>query len=239
MKKILKSLLPKSIIDIYRKILLKQFRNLRNEEIMLKIYKEKWWGSNKQYDSEFYSGSGSHDEDIILPYISAVQDFLKTGRFNVVDVGCGDFNVGSQLYKFSLNYIACDIVLPLIEHNKNKFVDTNLTFQTLDLVNDALPDGDVLIIRQVLQHLSNDNILKAISKFSKYQYLILTEQIPSTEFISNVDIPSGPGVRHFKKSGIVLEDPPFNFKFLRKQEIAKVEDMFDKSYIITILYVLN
>jgi hypothetical protein len=76
-----------------------------------------------------------------------------------VDLGCGDFNVGSQLRPYCSEYVACDIVQSLIERNKLKFADRGVEFRALDMASDPLPAGDVVFIRQVLQHMSNAQIL--------------------------------------------------------------------------------
>ena len=54
------------------------------------------WGGK---DFDFYSGSGSHDSQIIEPYLDAVSTFLKShnNTLTVCDLGCGDFNIGKQL----------------------------------------------------------------------------------------------------------------------------------------------
>ena len=42
---------------------------------------------------------------------------------NVVDLGCGDFSIGSQIRKNCNDFIAIDIFDELIEANKKKFKD--------------------------------------------------------------------------------------------------------------------
>lgn len=45
----------------------------------------------------------------------------------------------------------------------------------LDITLDDLPKGNVIILRQVLQHLSNFEIIKFIKKINlNYQYLLVT-----------------------------------------------------------------
>ena len=45
------------------------------KDAMEQIYKMKLWGSGK---TKFYSGIGSHDSNIIAPYIQVVSEFLKS-----------------------------------------------------------------------------------------------------------------------------------------------------------------
>lgn len=187
------------------------------KEAMEQIYEEKLWGGS---DHDFYSGSGSHDPALTGPYIDKVRTFL--GSFEeplvVCDLGCGDFNVGNELVDHTKKYIAVDIVEPLIERNKERFQNENLEFRCLDIAEDKWPTGDCVILRNVLQHLSNTEIEKVVEKLSAYRYLILTEHIPEGDFEPNKDIISGQGIRIKKKSGVDLMKAPFKLKVSSKEE---------------------
>lgn len=121
------------------------------------------WGSNK---SEFYSGLGSHHPESVNPYIAVISAFLKNFVTPpvVCYLGCGDFNIGKELVKYTRNYIALDIVPDLIAHNQTTFKAENLEFRALDIAKDELPSGDCAILRQVLQHLSNAEIKSVVEK---------------------------------------------------------------------------
>jgi predicted TPR repeat methyltransferase len=84
---------------------------------------------------EFYSGDGSHDSEIVIPYIKAFVSFLTSFKttLTVCDLDCGDFNIGNQLMKCTKQYCAVDIVENVIEFNKEKFKVENLEFQCLDI----------------------------------------------------------------------------------------------------------
>lgn len=130
------------------------------------IYEENHWGFSERDNRKYYSGAGSHDGNIVVPYIESVQDFLLTfdEKPNIIDLGCGDFFLGSTLRAFCNHYIACDIVEPLISYNKEKFNKLDVDFRLLDITNDELPAADVVIVRQILQHLSNFEIKKFVEK---------------------------------------------------------------------------
>ena len=191
------------------------------KDAMEQVYEMKLWGNN---DSAFYSGIGSHHPDIIMPYIATVSSFLKSleSPITVCDLGCGDFNVGKELVGFTDKYIGVDIVAPLVKHNSEKFVQENLEFYCLDIAVDDLPRGDVVILRQVLQHLSNSEIQSVLKKLSAYKYLILTEHLPEGDFVPNKEIISGQGTRLKKQSGVDLTAPPFNFKIKEKKKLLSV-----------------
>ncbi|MGB5983162.1 MAG: class I SAM-dependent methyltransferase [Nonlabens sp.] len=202
---------------------------------MKQVYEKNLWGSN---DQQFYSGIGSHDGLIVSPYIEAVSKFLQSfdEAPSICDLGCGDFNVGNQLLDLTSGYIAIDIVPELIAYNQNRFRNEKLDFLCLDIAKDDLPLTDCVILRQVLQHLSNAEILQILPKLKFYKYLILTEHVPQGDFTPNIDIISGQGIRLKKNSGVVLEEAPFNFKSVSKKELLRVNLENDKGCIITWIY---
>ena len=207
------------------------------KDAMQQIYDMHLWGGK---DFDFYSGDGSHNIKIVEPYLHSVSTFLKThnNSLTVCDLGCGDFNIGKQLAKHTKNYIGIDIVENLIERNKTLFKDKNLEFQCLDIVEDELPKADCIILRQVLQHLSNTEILKVVEKLSNYKFIILTEHLPVGDFESNKDIISGQGIRIKKNSGVNLLEAPFNLK-IEEQKILNETILEDHiGIIVTTIYTL-
>ena len=205
--------------------------------VMEQVYKLRLWGDEK---TEFYSGYGSHQADIIKPYIAAVISFLRSFKTPILvcDLGCGDFNVGKELVVYTKKYVAIDIVAPLITFNKEKFKEPNLEFHCLDIAVADLPIGDCAIIRQVLQHLSNGEVQAIVNKLLNFKYLILTEHVPEGAFIPNKDIISGQGIRFKKKSGINLLAPPFHLKVKEEKELIAFPLEGNKGILVTTLYVL-
>ena len=203
------------------------------KDAMQQVYEKNLWGSST---SDFYSGDGSHRSEIVAPYVEALVKFLNAfeSPVSVCDLGCGDFNVGKELVKYTKNYIAVDIVPELIERNKQEFKLANLEFQCLDIAVDELPIADCAIVRQVLQHISNDEIKQVVAKLSSYDYVIVTEHVPEGDFVPNIDIISGQGTRLKKQSGINLLLPPFNFKVLEESVLLSVIDK--NGLIVTTLY---
>lgn len=204
---------------------------------MTQIYDLKLWGGK---DVDFYSGNGSHDPKIINPYLDVLIAFFEShnNRLVVCDLGCGDFNIGKHLTKYTKTYIAIDIVENLINRNKTIYKESNLEFHCLDMVSDELPTGDCVILRQVLQHLSNSEIQTIIKKIARYKYLILTEHIPSGNFTPNKDIISGQGIRLKQNSGVNLLKEPFNLKVVDETvlNIHILEN--NKGHIVTTLYTM-
>ena len=188
---------------------------------MQQIYSEHLWGGESH---DFYSGEGSHLPEFVDPYMNVVTSFLNSFKkpITVCDLGCGDFNVGKQMVKHTKKYVAIDIVPELIQRNKKKFKAENLEFQCLDIAKDVLPPADCAILKQVLQHISNGEVLQVVKKLVGYKYVILTEHVPDSEFDPNKDIISGQGTRLKKQSGISLTASPFYFKVQEEKLLLSI-----------------
>lgn len=205
--------------------------------VMEQIYEQHLWGGKTH---TFYSGDGSHNTTITQPYLNATISFLKThnGNLSVLDLGCGDFNIGQHLVEYSKNYKAIDIVKPLIEHHKIKFKKHNLEFLCLDISKDTLPKADCVILRQVLQHLSNSEILRIVNQLKHYKYIILTEHLPNGEFKPNKDIIANQGNRVKYNSGVDLLEAPFYLKVKTETILSEVILGDGKGRILNLLYTL-
>lgn len=204
---------------------------------MEQVYAQGLWGSNQ---TGFYSGEGSHKPKLVGPYLNAVSTFLNsfTNPPVICDLGCGDFNIGKELVKYSQKYIAVDIVPDLIAFNKKQFLHPHLKFLCLDIAKDDLPFGDCVLLRQVLQHLSNAEVHAVLAKLSQFKYFVLTEHLPQGDFVPNKDIISGQGIRLKKKSGIQLAQAPFYLKAASERELVSVPLDKGKGVIVTTLYQL-
>jgi SAM-dependent methyltransferase len=192
-------------------------RNLRRQ-IFRDIYKNKRWGSDER--SKFFSGVGSRGQ-AAETYVEGITGLLKAhiselGRpLTVIDLGCGDFQIGRALVAGlpEITYVGCDIVPELLEHNNKIYADERVSFRQLDIVSDPLPGGDVCLVRQVLQHLSNADISNFLRRVN-YKYLYVTEGHPTVRTGPfNPDIRRGADVRFNWRTGcgrgVELDKPPF------------------------------
>ncbi|WP_246034853.1 class I SAM-dependent methyltransferase [Polaribacter aestuariivivens] len=205
------------------------------KKAMQQIYEQNLWGG---FTEDFYSGDGSHNPKLVSPYLKSIQTFLVTfnNPITVCDLGCGDFNIGINLLPFTKKYFAIDIVPELIKRNDKIYKAENLEFLCLDIAKDNVPKADCVIIRQVLQHLSNAEVQNILQKLYNFKYVILTEHLPSRNFESNKDIISGQGIRLKKQSGINILKPPFNFKVKEEKQLISIELPENKGKIVTNLY---
>ncbi len=226
-KNAVKKIIPASVLEWRkRKISAKiqqTFADKTAAETFSEIYAQNAWGGAK---GEFYSGDGS-DEEYANVYGKMVSRFIAENKIRrVVDLGCGDFRVASKFVSDDFNYTGCDVVPTLIEHLNKEFRNERIEFRCVNILEDELPDGDLGLIRQVLQHLSNAEIAQTLQNARKYKYLIVTEHFPNpqTEFTPNLDIPHGPIIRVQFDSAVVLDKPPFNLKNLELLLDIEVED---------------
>lgn len=191
-----------------------------NEECFTNIYKNHRWGS--EVGQDFYSGSGSHTKTIIYPYIDTLTRLIVNNELHhIVEIGCGDFFVMGKVLEnlrvkdFDYEYRGMDVVADLVVRNQKMFGCHNVNFSCVDASSSEseLPAGDICIIRQVLQHLSNADILCILDKVKKYRYLLVTEHIYEGEGIQyNLDKGTGANIRLNKCSGVYLEQPPYDRK---------------------------
>ena len=118
-------------------------------------------GGGGEGQEKFYSGSGSHKEEIILPYINLLTQIIVNNNIRLItDLGCGDFWIMRHVLGFlaeknyNFFYNGVDVVEDLINYNRETFRHPNIKFHCMDAAQDdsELPFGELLIIRQVLQH---------------------------------------------------------------------------------------
>jgi SAM-dependent methyltransferase len=176
--------------------------------VFAEIYHRAQWG---RAASGFSSGSGSNEAGSGL-YVDFVTRFVAEHRIRaIVDLGCGDFRVGRQIVTDEINYHGCDIVADVIAYNTRHHARPNIAFSCRDIVEQELPDGELCLVRQVFQHLSNADILRVVAKLRKFSFVLITdEQVRDDKAASNADIKPFHGTRRLFGQGIKLERPPFS-----------------------------
>ncbi|MCP3683596.1 MAG: class I SAM-dependent methyltransferase [bacterium] len=215
MKRFITKWLSISCINKLRKIK-RHFENKRNAnrtagEVFAEIYRKGKWGRVR---GEFCSGSGSIAAEIVNPYVSMICQYLQAfgHEKTVVDLGCGDFEIGKRLIAYCSEYIGVDIVPDLIEKHQLAKYESNVKFLCLDIAEGQLPDGDICFLRQVLQHLSNDEIANILPKLQQYEVVFVTEHYPNDNpnIVPNKDMVHGSGIRNYNNSAVYLDKAPFN-----------------------------
>jgi len=189
------------------------------QQVFSEIYETRLWGVDEA--ERFCSGSGSRGH-IAKEYATFVRSFIKEHHIqSVADLGCGDFVIGSQIAEVVDTYIGVDVVPELIEYLKIKYRLRGAEFRCANIVEDELPSAQLCLVRQVFQHLSNQQIVKVAAKLTKYQYVLVTEHYPAPyrAVAPNRDKPHGPDTRLLDDSAVHLDEPPFG---LAVQEVLSV-----------------
>src|SRR6266852_1267909 len=226
-RSVLKYLIPERIKKKYRNERLRQAWDpiitecgaLPVSEAFTQTYRRKLWGENE--GDAFFSGGGSL-ERFATPYADWTIRFITEQSIRtVVDVGCGDFRVGRRICEGTgIHYIGVDVVPDLIAHNRSKFPIDGVEFKCANAIEDRLPQGDLCLIRQVLQHLTNAQIAKVLANCSEFPFLLITEDVyTGRRGQPNLDVLHGPGNRLFRQSGVYLDLPPYNLKLEHVLEV--------------------
>jgi len=150
-------------------------------EVFKSIYEQKIWGNNQ---NEYYSGSSGGGSDVDYnrtTYIPFLKEVFKTLKISsVVDLGCGDFLCGPLIYTDTdITYYGFDIYDKVIQHHQLEYKDqANWTFECLDFYNniDKLPNGDMCILKDVIQHWKNEYIYAFLDKLletKKFKYVLI------------------------------------------------------------------
>ena len=166
-------------------------------EIFRNIYNSNYWGNS---DSRSGAGSDLKQTDVIRRELPEL--FEEFNVRTMVDIPCGDWHWMKEV-AFDIDYIGADIVPELIQLNQELYGNDSRRFMTLDLTKDVLPRVDLVFSRDVLVHLSFNDIFSAFHniKHSDSKYFLTTT---FTARDSNIDIPTG----HWRP--LNLQKAPFN-----------------------------
>jgi SAM-dependent methyltransferase len=127
------------------------------------IYENNLWGVG--------SGTGSYKENA-TEWIKTVNWFIKKNNIlSILDLGCGDGQILDLLNINDISYMGVDVSNVALELNKSKNRPENFTFVNEDILIFDYPNVDLIIIKDVLQHLpykTIDLILKKIKNSCKY-----------------------------------------------------------------------
>ena len=174
------------------------------------VYANNGWGRAPD-GRPFYSDSPAQ---LTEPIRAVVSDFIKARSIrSVVDLGCGDFELASGIDMHGATYVGVDIVPDLIAWNRIHFKRPDRQFEVVDIVEDALPDGELCMIHTVLYILSEQDARRVLAKLGKYRYVIATDGQPHIpeEARQNIDKKTDKYTRHdYYNNGFYLELPPYN-----------------------------
>lgn len=132
--------------------------------------RHEWRGGSK-------SGPGS-DPERTVEYRSLLQRFLKEHNIrSILDIGCGDWSFSRLIDWSGMKYIGIDTVESVIADNQIRFGSTNVSFHCMDAIQDALPQADLMLVKEVLQHLPINDVKAILNKVRNFRFAILVNDI--------------------------------------------------------------
>jgi len=168
------------------------------ERIFTAIYEQKVWGDNAHQEYRGSSGGGSSIEYNRDAYIPFLQKFIKERNIKtVVDLGCGDFRCGTQIYTpLDVQYHGYDVYQPMVASNSKMFLPPKYRFTTMDFYAQraTIETADLCILKDVLQHWSKTHIetfLCDVVQSKKFRYIVITNCCRNAK--EGVDIVDGAG----------------------------------------------
>jgi hypothetical protein len=156
-------------------------------------------------------------------YVKFLQNFMLEHHIqSVVDVGCGDWQFSRHIDWSGIDYKGYDVVRYVIDRNSALYSLPNVTFIHANVAEVDLPEADLVICKDVFQHLPNEIILKLLTKFQKFKHCLLTDYVNPGPFTLNGPISIG------AYRPVDLTKPPFNvegsvvFKFQARGLVKQV-----------------
>ncbi len=150
-------------------------------DIFTNIYNKNLWGVHK-------SGFGN-TFDYTVKYRELLKSFIHDNNIKtVLDVGSGVWEFKHNEFD-NTNYIGLDCVANIVKDNE-QYVNENIKFIHGDIFNMELDKYDLVIVKDVLQHLSFANIIKLLSLLklvSKYILIVNDGNQNNTNDITDGD----------------------------------------------------
>ena len=171
-------------------------RQASHKDAFNHIYRSNVW--------ETGSGAGSSAE-FTGPYHDFLAGFIRDHAIRtVVDAGCGDWQSTQFMDWTGVDYLGVDVSSVVLE-NTRRFAKDNIRFEEMD-VRRGLPEADLLIMKDVLQHWSNGDIIAFLPNLRRFRFCLLTNDCEVAGMPVNSDIAAG------ERRGIDLSRPPFNIR---------------------------
>ena len=159
-------------------------------DVFTNIYEIGLWGQDSQGNGT--SGSGSTSESA-LEYIVFLNKFIETNQIKtIVDIGCGDWEVMKHVNLDDVEYFGVDVVSSVIQKNTEKYSSSHVNFIVADCAKDPLPKADLLLCKDVFNHLPNSLVFDVIDRFRDYRHVLVTSDVEAATLTSvNIDITLG------------------------------------------------
>jgi hypothetical protein len=162
----------------------------------------------RQHNDESISGPGSSlaQTQVLRERLPLV--LAQLGVRSLLDAPCGDYNWLKHVRLGIAEYIGADVLTEVVAENQARHGDSEKRFIRADLLCDSVPTADLVLCRDLLPHLSYEEILAVLRNLrrSGATYLLTTT---FTQPRPNQDTSGG----RWRTLNLWL--PPFNFPAAR------------------------
>jgi SAM-dependent methyltransferase len=141
---------------------------MEHKNIFNRIYNTGLWRANI---TDVLDPNIEPNSQIYRPF---VENFIKNQRIiSVMEIGCGNWETLKGIDLSGVDYTGVDVsdvVLSLAKQNAppgTKLLNVNAVY-------DPLPTAELLLMKDVLQHWSNDDVLRFLPKMHGYDYALIT-----------------------------------------------------------------
>ena len=143
--------------------------------------------------NEWQHGSGEGSLPIhTRSYVAFLERFLvERGIRSVVEMGCGDWQFSKDVRWGVASYRGFDVVRSVIASNQAQHARDGVEFQLYSGNPAELPAADLLIVKDVLQHLSDRAVAEFLPHLPRFKYALLTNCVNPRGLTVNRDIVDG------------------------------------------------
>ena len=168
-------------------------------EKFAEIYRSAAWGGG--------SGPGS-DPYFSIEYRAFLEKFMRmNGVRSVVDFGCGDWQFSRFLDLTGIAYLGLDVVGEVIAQNRRLYAREGVAFEQVQPGDYRIPAADLLVVKDVLQHLPDAEIARfAREVLPRFRFALVSNSFSKVATGRNHDIAPG----EFRT--LDLTAPPYNWR---------------------------
>lgn len=134
-----------------------------HKEIFTSIYDNNIWGG---------SGGGSMPS-VTVEYRLLIDKFIDNYKIKtIIDFACGDWQFSNLIDWSCVHYLGVDCVQSVIDENIKKYESKNVRFMCAEDINIG---ADLLILKDVLQHWTNEDVISFLDKaIMLFKYILIT-----------------------------------------------------------------
>lgn len=138
-------------------------------DVFQKVYDSGEWGRG--------SGAGS-DPQAAQPYVDLVSRFIAQNAIrSVIDLGHGDWRMWPKEAFSTVDYHGVDVVPSVTDAVRDKHASPRRTFESGDILEIGLPPSDLVLCKDVLMHLPNQDVIAVLRRLLDYRFVIICHSV--------------------------------------------------------------